>query len=38
MKGSWEHPTASKEYAVEGIPHVALFDKEGKLIYKGPPM
>lgn len=38
MKGGFKHPTASSEYCLSGIPHVALFDKEGKMIFKGHPM
>jgi thioredoxin-related protein len=37
MKGGFKHETASSEYNVKGIPHVALFDKQGKMVYKGHP-
>jgi len=38
LKGGFKHPTSSGEYAIKGIPHVALFDKNGVLVYKGHPM
>jgi len=38
MKGGFKHPTASSEYCIKGIPHVALFDKKGVLLFKGHPM
>jgi len=38
MKEGFKHPTASSEYCVKGIPHVALFDKQGTLLFKGHPM
>jgi len=37
MKEGFKHPTASNEYCIKGIPHVALFDKQGKLLFKGHP-
>lgn len=37
MAGGFKHPTASSQYCVKGIPHVALVDKNGKLVFKGHP-
>jgi len=28
---------ADKEYGISGVPHVALIDKEGKIVFKGHP-
>lgn len=37
INGGFSHPTPKSEFCVKGIPFVALFNKEGVLVYKGHP-
>jgi thioredoxin-related protein len=33
LENGFENEVASKDYKVEGIPNIIIFDKEGKLVY-----
>lgn len=33
LENGFENEVASKDYKVEGIPNIIIFDKDGKLVY-----
>lgn len=37
LNGGFSHPVSKSDFGIKGIPFVALYNKEGVLVYKGHP-